>query len=127
MDSFESLIPKFVELNTKFGKLLLHYDQTLSANHVLLFSEHCVNKSVIHLGMEEGEQCLHPHYGHYGAMLQVLESVYERIGEVQQALKLRMRRYSYVSSHGTVMALPRRYIPCQRMSVLMKLFIKTNK
>ena len=51
LDSFEPLIPKFVELSTKFGKLLLHYNQILSANHVSRFSEQCVYKSVIHLGM----------------------------------------------------------------------------
>ena len=44
LDSFEPLIPKFVELSTKFGKLLLHYNQTLSAKHVSRFSEHCVYK-----------------------------------------------------------------------------------
>ena len=100
LDSFEALIPKFAELSTKFGKLLLHYNQILSAKHILQFSEQCVYKSVMHLGMEEGEQCLHPHYAHYSAILQVLESVYERNGDVQQALKLRTRRYSCVSSQS---------------------------
>ena len=100
LDSFEALIPKFVELSTKFGKLLLHYNQTLPAKRVLRFSEECVYKSVIYSGMEQEEQCLHPYYSHYSAILQVLESVYERNGEFQQALKLRTQRYSCVSSQS---------------------------
>ena len=100
LDSFEALIPKFVELSTKFGKLLLHYNQTLPAKRVLVFSKKCVYMSVINQGMKQKEQCLHPYYSHHSAILQVLESVYERNGEVQQALNLRTRRYSCVSSQS---------------------------
>ena len=97
LNSFEVLMPQFVELTTKFGKLLLHYNNTQFAKRILLFSERCVKSVIIQPWMD---RCLHPHYSLYTAILQVLKSVYERNGESHRVPSLRTQIYSCISSQS---------------------------
>lgn len=90
--SSDELMHQFVELSTKFGKLLLHYNKTLIAKRILHFAEQCV-KTVTQSGID---QCIHPHHSLYSAILQALKTVYEKDGEIHRALDLRTKIYSCI-------------------------------
>ena len=92
LNSFERLVPQFLKLSTKFGKLLLHYNKTLLAKRILRFANQCV-RSVMQPWID---QCSYPHHSLYNAMLQVLKSVYEKDGEIHRALNLRTQIYSCI-------------------------------
>lgn len=91
--SFELLIPPFVELSTKFGTLLLHYNKTLFAKRIMQFSERCLKSVNTQFQID---QCVHPHHILYTSILKVLKRVYEKDGELHRALALRTQIYSCV-------------------------------
>ena len=91
--SFELLMPPFVELSTKFGTLLLHYNKTRFAKRIMQFAEHCIKPVITQFQMD---QCVHPHHRLYTSILKVLKRVYEKDGEIHRVLALRTQIYSCV-------------------------------
>ena len=89
--SFLLLMPPFVELSTKFGTLLLHYNKILHAKNILQFAEQCVKSGIMQF---RPNQC----HSFYTDILQVLKRVYERDGEIHRVLVLRTQIYSCIKS-----------------------------
>ena len=93
---FQLLAPQFLQLSTKFGKLLLYHKQYQPAGDILQFADQCVSKDIYLV--YSFATCQHPQADTYTSMLQALMKVHEKDGLVHRALRVRERLHHCVDS-----------------------------